>query len=576
MRRVILIFVLLAAGVAAFAQEAFITIWDTRNSAPGNVQVIYPGIGEDYAISWQELEPGNATGNTTGTNATTIVFPNPGKYRISVAPGDGTFTGFKAGSDEDDNFATPDLAEVQQWGNIAWQQLEKAFMGCINMELTATDHPDLSGVTSLYSMFRKCYSMTAVGSSITNWVVSNITNMESMFEGASVFNQPLSWNVSNVTTFRSMFSGTVFNQPLNGWILNTDVNKTVDLSWMFANNHSFNHPLNSWNTSRVTDIAAMFTGTSFNQDISSWDVSNVTNFDLIFWGSSFNQPLNSWVTTSAQRMWGTFGNTSAFNRPLSNWNVSGVTTFEGMFENAAVFNQPLGSWNIASAENMLQIFDNSAMSCLNYGATLKGWANNMATPLNLTLGAAGLTYGPAGQVAHSRLTGSKGWTITGDNLDNNCNDASLPVTFGAIEAFIKNGMLTVNWTSLTETSNHYYEVEVSTDGLHFQKIGKAILSKVKDGNSGIPLNYSFSYQAEAGLLGIGLAGFAAMLLFGKRRKLTGLFMIFAVLSIGYISCNKSALDTVEASGKKLFIRIVQVDKDGAKMYTKVVEVVDRR
>ena len=54
---------------------------------------------------------------------------------------------------------------------------------------------------------------------INNWDVSNVTNMESMFEYAESFNQPLNkWNVSKVTDMGFMFGGaTSFNQPLNNW-----------------------------------------------------------------------------------------------------------------------------------------------------------------------------------------------------------------------------------------------------------------------------------------------------------------------------------------------------------------------
>ena len=43
--------------------------------------------------------------------------------------------------------------------------------------------------------------------------------MESMFQGATSFNQSLNkWNVSNVRKMNSMFWGaTSFNQPLNNW-----------------------------------------------------------------------------------------------------------------------------------------------------------------------------------------------------------------------------------------------------------------------------------------------------------------------------------------------------------------------
>ena len=43
---------------------------------------------------------------------------------------------------------------------------------------------------------------------ISNWDVSNVTNMREMFLHATSFNQPLNnWDVSNVTDMRRMFNG---------------------------------------------------------------------------------------------------------------------------------------------------------------------------------------------------------------------------------------------------------------------------------------------------------------------------------------------------------------------------------
>ena len=66
---------------------------------------------------------------------------------------------------------------------------------------------------------------------ISNWDVSNVTEMYCMFENANSFNQPLNnWDVSNVT----------------------------NMAWMFHDAHSFNQPLNNWNVSNVTQMYGMF------------------------------------------------------------------------------------------------------------------------------------------------------------------------------------------------------------------------------------------------------------------------------------------------------------------------------
>lgn len=61
----------------------------------------------------------------------------------------------------------------------------------------------------------------------------------------------------------------------------------------------------------------------------------------------------------------------------------------------------------------------------------------------------------------------------------------LPVTFGNIQAYQKEQNIQVDWQILTETNIKLYEVERSTDGQNFTKIG-TVASK---GNSVITLNY---------------------------------------------------------------------------------------
>ena len=126
---------------------------------------------------------------------------------------------------------------------------------------------------------------------ISNWNVSQVTNMSYMFCGATNFNQPLNnWDVSKVTNMSRMFYGaTNFNQPLNNW----DVSKVTDMSYMFFNATNFNQPLNNWNVSKVTGMYGMFGGaTNFNQPLNNWDVSKVTDMESMFKNSKLEQIYN--------------------------------------------------------------------------------------------------------------------------------------------------------------------------------------------------------------------------------------------------------------------------------------------
>ena len=194
---------------------------------------------------------------------------------------------------------------------------------------------------------------------ISYWNTSNVTNMQSLFEEASDFNEDISnWDTSSVETMRAMFFGAEsFNQPLNSW--NTSAVK--DMSHMFANAESFNQPLNTWNTSSVETMSGMFKNAfDFNQPLDDWNTSAVKNMTGMFrYASSFNQPLNDWNTSSVEKMAYMFYHAYSFNQPLDDWNTSAVEQMSYMFMNAYSFNQPvsLNKWDISGVKYKIKMFN---------------------------------------------------------------------------------------------------------------------------------------------------------------------------------------------------------------------------
>ncbi len=67
--------------------------------------------------------------------------------------------------------------------------------------------------------------------------MSKVSHTGAMLAG-SAFNQPLyNWDVSNVKDMNNMFnSASYFNQPLNNW----DMSKVTITSGMFQQAHAFN------------------------------------------------------------------------------------------------------------------------------------------------------------------------------------------------------------------------------------------------------------------------------------------------------------------------------------------------
>ena len=109
---------------------------------------------------------------------------------------------------------------------------------------------------------------------ISNWDVSNVTDMSNMFEEATSFDQPIgNWDVSKVTNMRSMFGGaTHFNQDISNW----DVSNVIDMFAMFYNATFFNQDLGNWDLNNVSNMGAMLSGTSsFNQTPKNCNMSKI-------------------------------------------------------------------------------------------------------------------------------------------------------------------------------------------------------------------------------------------------------------------------------------------------------------
>ncbi len=153
-------------------------------------------------------------------------------------------------------------------------------------------------------------------------------------------------------------------------------------------------------------------------------------------------------------------------------------------------------------------------------------------------------------------------------------DRPLPVTFGSIAARLQGGSLWVDFTSEKETNNHHYEIEASTDGKTFKKIGE-LCSQAPNGNSDTPLSYTFK-TAVSGIMGAaGIAGVVLLALAagaGSRRRRLLPAAILAI-SLCVAACVKHSRESVAHHSPKIWVRIAQVDKDGTKEYSKIVQAV---
>ncbi len=436
--RVMLLCIAFLATTAAHAQLPFITTWKTDNPGSSNstsITIPTGGPGYNYEVDWNNdgtYDQSGITGNVTHD------FGVAGTYTIQLR---GTFPRIYFNNTGD----RQKLLNISQWGDITWTTMNTAFHGCSNLNITATDLPNLTGVTDMLQMFRGCT------------VLNGPANMGS-------------WNTANVTTMSVMFGNAVaFNQPIGTW--NTAA--VTNMSFLFDGATSFNQPIGTWNTASVTNMQAMFQSASaFNQPLANWNVGNVTNMGNLFsFAIAFDQPIGNWNTAKVTNMEALFQSTNTFNQSLANWNTTKVTKMGNMFYQAFAFNQSLGTWTLNATVDLLDMLSTNGMDCDHYSATLIGWSDNPATPNGRFLRATGRQYGTNTVAARINL-GNKGWGINGDVASGtDCSAVVLPTTLLNFSGKQQGNGILLEWQTASEQNNQGFYVERSEDGLRWTDIG---------------------------------------------------------------------------------------------------------
>jgi gliding motility-associated-like protein len=402
--------------------QDFITQWNLATAGSGATQLSF-GTATSGTVNytWQQLPSGaSGSGSWSGTTLTITGLPTGATIRLQIAPTNFQRININNGTDRNR------LTQVEQWGTTAWTSMQTAFRGCANLQVTATDLPNLSSVTNMSEMFRECTVLNSPGN-IGSWNTSVVTNMSFLFSQASAFNQNIgAWNTGAVTNMSYIFfQATSFNQNIGAW--NTEA--VTNMLSVFDGASNFNQNIGSWNTGAVTNMQEMFDlAVSFNQNIGAWNTASVTNMLGMFVGASnFNQNIGSWNTGAVTNMQQMFLGAGAFNQNIGSWNTGAVTNMSEMFRLAIAFNQNIGGWTLNTGANLSNLLSNSGMDCNNYSATLTGWSANTSTPNGRTLGATGRQYGTNAVAARTNLTTTKGWTITGDTPSGAvCGSVSVP------------------------------------------------------------------------------------------------------------------------------------------------------
>lgn len=353
-----------------------ITIDTTKPGSPGTEFTIpTTGAGYRYNVDCDGdsvPEATNQTGNYTCQYAT------PGVRQVRIS---GAFPRIHFNNSGD----KLKLLSIDQWGTNSWTDMNGAFYGAANMDVKATDTPDVSRVTNMSGMFQGAASLRGESANWANWNTARVRAMDNTFNGARQFNQSIdSWNTSEVRYMNGTFANAkAFNQPLNSW----DTRNVTSLKNTFNGADVFNQPLANWVTDKVTSTFGMFANTkAFNQDITGWNMATVTDMGAMF------------------------QNATAFNQPVGTWTTTKLRNTSNMFNGAVSFDRSLANWNVAALERAENMFHAVKLSLRHYDATLQSWGTQPVRE-NVPFSGGKSIYCLALN-EHRTLTDVKRWTIT--------------------------------------------------------------------------------------------------------------------------------------------------------------------
>jgi surface protein len=261
----------------------FVTTWDVSGD---NMSVTFPTAdqidGDDlsnynFRIDWGNGEDEWINGAAPAVSKS---YATSGTKTVKIS---GDFPYLAGTATWSGNETTGNLQSVTQWGDIQWESMKSSFASIPDLSIPASDVPDLSGVTSMESMF--AYSGITTPD-LSGWDVSGVTNMNNVFTLAANFNSDISaWDVGSVQKMNEMFNyAQSFNQDIGGW----NVASVDSMVGMFINAAAFDQNLGEWDISQVVSFDDEAQGATFMNGTAL----STANYDslLIGWGAQSVQP----------------------------------------------------------------------------------------------------------------------------------------------------------------------------------------------------------------------------------------------------------------------------------------------
>ena len=283
-----------SSGGAAPANPDFVSTWNVSSDGETVTLPLLSGGVYSGTIDW-----GDSNSDSLSYANRSHVYTSAGTYTITISGSDIQGWQFNNGGDK------VKITDVSNWGNLTITT-NKAFFGCSNLLVSATDAPTIS-TTDLQSTFR---ATDLTGADLTSWDVSGVTNFlgcffQSDFEGGNVS----TWDVSSGVDFDSCFGFSDFDGDVSSWNLAS----ALYVDFLFYSTPNFNSDITI--TSATTNVNSMLQrAPSFDQDISNWSVAQITQFGNFMAGGGIGSPTLS---------------TANYDALLIAWDAQGAMSYSG-------------------------------------------------------------------------------------------------------------------------------------------------------------------------------------------------------------------------------------------------------
>lgn len=216
---------------------------------------------------------------------------------------------------------------------------------------------DTSNITSMKGLFSK---INGFRGNISNWDVSKVTDMESMFYDCPQFDftQIEDWDVSSLKYANWIFEDCAnMNADFSKW----NVKNLKEACGMFKDCDDYEgNGLENWKIDSLLNSSDMFYGCiKFNGNLSNWNMTNVDILDHMFYRCyKFNQDLSNWkFKQNLLALEGVFEECSSFEgKGLEKWDVHMVEYFDKMFYNCNNLSCNLEKWDISNVKTFADMF----------------------------------------------------------------------------------------------------------------------------------------------------------------------------------------------------------------------------